>query len=105
MHLPEKHFPEITFPRKTLGRSYIISNVHFPKSALARNYISMNGHLPEITFPQTCTCYELRFPDNLFSRNYCTLARKFIWRKLFFQELIFPPKLIFSEFTLARIYI
>ena len=60
IHLPKKRLPEITFPRKALGRNYVISNVHlperafapklhFPKRALARNYISLNVHLPEIT--------------------------------------------------------
>ena len=50
IHLPEKHLPEITFPRKTLGRNYIIPNIHFPERAFSRNYISLNIHLPEITF-------------------------------------------------------
>ena len=50
IHLPEKHLPEITFPRKTLGQNYIIPNTHFPERALSRNYISLNIHLPEITF-------------------------------------------------------
>ena len=50
IHLPENHLPEITFPRKTLGRNYIIPNIHFPERAFSRNYISLNIHLPEITF-------------------------------------------------------
>ena len=50
IHLPEKHLPEITFPRKTLGRNYIIPNIHFPERAFSKNYISLNIHLPEITF-------------------------------------------------------
>ena len=51
IHLPKKRLPEITFPRKALGRNYVISNVHLPERAFARNHISLNVHLPEITFP------------------------------------------------------
>ena len=49
LHLPEKHFLEITFPRKTHNRNYIIPNIHFPERAFSRNDISLNVHLPEIT--------------------------------------------------------
>ena len=49
IHLPEKHLPEITFPRKTLGRNYITPNIHFPERAFSKNYISLNVHFPEIT--------------------------------------------------------
>ena len=49
IHLPEKHLPEITFPRKTLGRNYFIPNTHFPERAFSRNYTFLNVHFPEFT--------------------------------------------------------
>ena len=56
VHLPEKHLPEWTFPRKTLGRIDIIPNVRFPKRTLARMYIWPNGYFPENLFSIIETC-------------------------------------------------
>ena len=55
VHLPEKHLPEWTFPRKTLGRMDISPKTHFPESTLARMYIWPNGHFPECTFSRMDT--------------------------------------------------
>ena len=104
IQISEKHFPEITFLPKTLGRNYIILSVPFPERALARNYICSKAHLSEITFISSKTY----FPEFTFGRNSIspktyflefTLARNYIWPKLH------SPKTYLLEFALARIYI
>ena len=50
IHLPEKHLPESTFTRKTLGQMDSIPNIHFPERTLARMYIWPNGRFPETLF-------------------------------------------------------
>ena len=77
IHLPEKYLPEITFPRKTLGRNYIIPNIHFPERAFSRNYIS-----------RKLICQNLHLPE-------CTFGRNYISQKAYFSEITFPQKFIF----------
>ena len=60
VHLPEKHLPERTFSRKTLGRMGISPNVHFPEWTLARMYISPNGHFFENSFSKMATCQNVQ---------------------------------------------
>ena len=70
IHLHENYLPEITFPRKTLGRNYINPNVQFPDRALARNYISLNVHLEEFTFSKTCTSRNLHLAEITLPKTY-----------------------------------
>ena len=41
--------------RKTLGRKYIIPNVHFPERTLSKMFIWPNGHFPESLFSRIDT--------------------------------------------------
>ena len=62
-HIPEKHIPEWTVHRKTLGRMDISPNVL---------YISLNVHLPECTLGRMDISPKSYFPE-------WTLARMYIW--------------------------
>ena len=120
IHLSEKHLPEITFPRKSLGRNYINSNghslnVHLPEitfsrtlHALTKNYISPKAHLAEITFARIYISPKTYFLEFTFGRNY--ISRKLIFQNLHLAKITFPRKLIFQnllspEFIFGRNYI
>ena len=103
IHVPEKHFKEITFPRKTLGRNHIIPNVHLPEWALASNYISLYIHMPVIRLARRLIWQILHSPEFIFGRNY-------ISTKIYFPKFTFSRKFIFQilhlpEFTSDRNYI
>ena len=108
IQISEKHFPEITFPPKTLGRNYIILSVPFPERALARNYICSKAHLSEIT----CISSKTYFPESTFGRNSIspktyflefTLARNYIWPKLHFPKNLFTRVCTCQNIHLAEI--
>ena len=101
---PKNTFQKLHFPEK-----------HLAETTLSQIYISLNVHLPDITFPRTCTCQKLHFPEHARSIIYIflnmhfpeiTLARMLVWQNFHLVECtVYFPENQLPKFTLARMYI
>ena len=85
------------------------------ETTLTQMYIFLKvlaWNLPETTFPWTCTCQKLHFPERALAGIYIfqnmhlpeiTLPRRLMWQKLHLPEFAFSQKLIFQNLHLPEL--